>query len=600
MISTPMGVLGALFLLASVIATPYKELLTLRPLQRNKLLGLFEFNVESQPSKMIYYNQLAPAQPKAASHYMDFPHVLGPIIETSNTRELHLRFTQGWWDNQEWGLLPYHGRRSGGTGVEVWAVIEADSYETAKRDWKKLTSTLSGLFCASLNFIDETITTLPQYYATRQPSQQIPVTKSDHELYYLRAVLPSEPICTENLTPFLKLLPTRGKAGISALLDGHKVFDSLWHSMAIDVETSCEGSDCTLLMTQSVSTVIDVLRSLRRKNEGGIPRPTPGDQLRCDESKDFNAWQCFPLGDPTEVSWTLENIFGRPIRGAAFELVRGSTSINVEADPENWQVSVVDAHDNELEAAATEKGVSFALESPIAYDVRFASTDSSKVLTTEQPPVTVTRSLTGYSQDRGGLRTHFSNPSSVAAKFIYFEFLPWYMRLHLNSLRVAIEDETGEHYLSSQEQQQYIHSRFYRPAIDRKRPSHLELNIVLPPNLSLVLTYEFEKSLLLYSEYPPDANHGFAVEAGMVTVLDSNDEPLYELRTSSLLLTLPTPDFSMPYNVIILTCTIMSLAFGTVYNLLTKKVITEEELEVIAAQGKLAKLKQVLQKRFKK
>ena len=173
------------------------------------------------------------------------------------------------------------------------------------------------------------------------------------------------------------------------------------------------------------------------------------------------------------------------------------------------------------------------------------------------------------------------------------------MRLHLNTLKVSFQDETGTRLLSPEEEKQYIHTRFYRPAIDRKRPSHLELSIVLPPKLTLVLTYEFEKSLLLYAEYPPDANHGFAVEAGMVTVLNENDDVEYEIRTSSLLLTLPTPDFSMPYNVIILTCTIMSLAFGTVYNLLTKKVITEEELEVIAAQGKLAKLKEVLQKRFK-
>lgn len=592
-------VLWLIFLCGIGLAIPYNELLTLRPLERNKLLGLFEFNVESQPSRLIYYNDLAPAQPKAASHYMYFPHVLGPIIETSNTRELHLRFTQGWWDNEEWGKLPYNGRRSGGTGVEVWAVIEADSYKTAKQDWRKLTSTLSGLFCASLNFIDESITTIPNYHASQKPNQNVHVTNPSHDLYLLRAVLPSEPICTENLTPFLKLLPTRGKAGISTLLDGHKVFDSLWHSMSIDMNTVCEGTDCKLQMTQSVNTVIDVLRSLRRKNEGGIPKPTPGEKLRCDESKTYNVWQCFPLGDPTDVAWSLEEIFGRPILGAAFELVPGSTKINIEVDPKNWSVSVIDSKEQEVEPKSIDNGLSFDIQEPQPYDVKFSSPDSSKVLTSDSPPIKVARSLTGYSQDRGGLRTHFSNPTTSDRKFVYFEFLPWFMRLHLNTLKVSFQDESGTSLLSPEGENQYIHSRFYKPAIDRKRPSHLELSIVLPPKLTLVLTYEFETSLLLYAEYPPDANHGFAVEAGMVTVLNENDDVEYEIRTSSLLLTLPTPDFSMPYNVIILTCTIMSLAFGTVYNLLTKKVITEEELEVIAAQGKLAKLKEVLQRRFK-
>jgi len=60
------------------------------------------------------------------------------------------------------------------------------------------------------------------------------------------------------------------------------------------------------------------------------------------------------------------------------------------------------------------------------------------------------------------------------------------------------------------------------------------------------------------------------------------------MRTTSLLLYLPTPDFSMPYNVIILTCTVMSLAFGSIFNLLTKKIITEQEFEKLAANGKIS------------
>lgn len=47
----------------------------------------------------------------------------------------------------------------------------------------------------------------------------------------------------------------------------------------------------------------------------------------------------------------------------------------------------------------------------------------------------------------------------------------------------------------------------------------------------------------------------------------------------------------MPYNVIIMTCTVLSMVFGTIFNLLIKKVVTEEEFEEIAANTKLAKLK---------
>ncbi|KAF6066428.1 Gpi16 subunit, GPI transamidase component family protein [Candida albicans] len=119
----------------------------------------------------------------------------------------------------------------------------------------------------------------------------------------------------------------------------------------------------------------------------------------------------------------------------------------------------------------------------------------------------------------------------------------------------------------------------------------MELIMEVPAKSTLAISYDFDKSLLLYREYPPDANHGFDVEPAVISVFDKDSEKVYEFRTTSLLLTLPTPDFSMPYNVIIMTCTVLSMVFGTIFNLLIKKVVTEEEFEEIAANTKLAKLK---------
>lgn len=42
------------------------------------------------------------------------------------------------------------------------------------------------------------------------------------------------------------------------------------------------------------------------------------------------------------------------------------------------------------------------------------------------------------------------------------------------------------------------------------------------------------------------------------------------IYTDTLLVSLPTPDFSMPYNVITLTCTIIALFFGSIFNLLIR------------------------------
>ena len=51
----------------------------------------------------------------------------------------------------------------------------------------------------------------------------------------------------------------------------------------------------------------------------------------------------------------------------------------------------------------------------------------------------------------------------------------------------------------------------------------------------------------------------------------SREGYLVQLRTETLIITLPTPDFSMPYNVICLACTVVALAFGPLHNITTKR-----------------------------
>ncbi|EMG48238.1 GPI transamidase component, putative, partial [Candida maltosa Xu316] len=473
-------------------------------------------------------------------------------------------FTQGWWDANSWGKLPFDGTFTGGTGVEVVAVIEAPNIDAAKHNWSKLTKTLSGFFCASLNFIDDHITTYPKF-ATNEINQEKFTPEKGNKLYLLRASLPSEPVCTENLTPFLKLLPTRGKTGIASLLDGHKVFDSLWHGMSIDINTVCdEQNQCVLKLHQTVNQVVDIMRSLRKQKEGAIPKPTKGEELRCDMNKTYNSWQCFPLSDPTELKWSLNTLYGRTIKGAAYADDPEVTKITIGVNSSAWNIMLVKEREESVEAgslvAADNGHIVQFLQDPINYDFEFSTTDSSKVLPVNKPPLYASRSLTGYSLDQGGLRVAFTNPNDEPVKFVYFESTPWFMRLYLHTLKLTLKDSTGT-VSSITDQDQYIKNVYFRPAVDRKRPSHMELVIIVPPKSTLAMSYDFDKSLLLYREYPPDANHGFDVEPAVISILNAENEKTYEFRTTSLLLTLPTPDFSMPYNVIIMTCTILSLSF---------------------------------------
>lgn len=98
------------------------------------------------------------------------------------------------------------------------------------------------------------------------------------------------------------------------------------------------------------------------------------------------------------------------------------------------------------------------------------------------------------------------------------------------------------------------------------------------------------KPFLRYTEHPPDAERGWDLPPAVFVPLipnapndtsTANVADLYlklklkprRMYTPILLVDLATPDFSMPYNVIIMSCTLIALIFGSVFNLLTRKFV---------------------------
>lgn len=93
----------------------YHERLLLRPLPQSNLLA--SFNFRSNESSVAYQQQ----------NFRLFPRSLGQILQYAHTKELHLRFSVGRWDAENWGQRPWYGAREGSNGVELWAWIEADT-----------------------------------------------------------------------------------------------------------------------------------------------------------------------------------------------------------------------------------------------------------------------------------------------------------------------------------------------------------------------------------------------------------------------------------------------------------------------------------------
>ncbi|KAE8151389.1 GPI transamidase component PIG-T [Aspergillus avenaceus] len=560
----------------------YHERLVLQPLPQSSLLASFNFRSNTSRDSFDERN------------YHHFPRALGQILQHTHTEELHLRFTTGRWDAESWGSRPWDGIKEGNTGVELWAWIDAANDEEAFARWLALTQSLSGLFCASMNFIDSTRTTRPVASFSLSGDHS-----ASNNLHLLHGTLPGEVVCTENLTPFLKLLPCKGKAGVASLLDGHKLFDASWQSMSIDVRPICSQPDkCVVQIEQTVDIVLDIERS-KRPRDNPIPRPVPNDQLTCDTTKQYHSDDtCYPLEKTADGGWSLNEIFGRTVSGVC--------PLGVSQSPEETICLRVP---NERGVAISDGAVEirqpdgfsrcYTLQPSSSFDLVMPEQEATTSIPLDEPVLRAERTIVGHGVERGGMRIIFDNPSNTgAADFIYFETLPWFLRPYIHTLQATI---TGRDGIRRQvPASQIIKETFYRPAIDRERGTQLELACSVPAASTVTLTYDFEKAILRYTEYPPDANRGFNV-APAVIKLGADEHPIY-IRTTSLLLPLPTPDFSMPYNVIILTSTVIALAFGSIFNLLVRRFVSVEEAAVLNSQtlkGRLAGKVVLLRDRIK-
>ena len=273
-------------------------------------------------------------------------------------------------------------------------------------------------------------------------------------------------------------------------------------------------------------------------------------------------------------SWSLSEIFGRPMKGSCL-------ATNIDGEPtESVCINVPSKHQIHTSQGSIERKDTsetlrcYVLPSSEPFEMILPQQEGQAAVSRLTPRLFASRSFTGHGQERGGVQTILNNPSKDAPiSFVYFESLPWFMKPYLHTLKARIINSP------TTSNDDIITSIYYRPALDRQRGTQLELQITVPPASTVRLTYDFEKAILRYTEYPPDANRGFDVAPAVIRVLSNGSAEAVYLRTTSLLLSLPTPDFSMPYNVIILTSTVIALAFGSIYNLLVRRFVGADEVE---------------------
>ncbi|KAI9230036.1 MAG: Gpi16 subunit GPI transamidase component [Piptocephalis tieghemiana] len=489
----------------------FSEHLRLSPLPHQHLLAHFNFTTRVP---------LAQEDTPYGHHYHIFPRAIGDIVQEYQAEELHFTLGRGNWDHQRWGYPPVE---SVGSGADLWAYLtpQASSPPEMQTRWGRLTGAMAGLFCASLNFMDSTATASP---ALSFP----PLGRVSSRAHLMRSSLAHESLCTENLTPFIKQLPCRDQAGISLLLSPHTILSSTFHVISIHNKRERPCLSPYLEVTQLVTTVL--------KSSG-----KNGDQGPLD----------------------LASSFGEALPQGSCPIAFDSMVQVVDSQGAQRDMSLITPEISEVQKGWDE------VTSILSTDPIFSSPSSPF---SSPVSIRVSRRLAGTGQEGGKfiitiVNTHLSE--SVSAT--YLDVIPWYLRPYLSTLTATMNGHPSPGIIQAQR---------YQTARDRERPSIIELILQLPPNSILTLSLDVDRAMLKYSEHPPDANRGFDLPPAILTLHHRPDQGSSEeghgpwrLYTSPLLVSLPTPDFSMPYNVITLTCTTVALFFGSMFNLLTRQLV---------------------------
>lgn len=173
-----------------------------------------------------------PLLSKTENHFDLFPAEIAKLITDKRVQELRFSLTKNGWKTKQWGY-PFRDA-SPGFEINVWF---GESTLRPDKNFNEITNYLSGKFCASISSVDRTVSVSPRHLLQPQFGQKLRNLTNQSLNYY--ASLPHETVCTENLTPWKKLLPCYSKAGLSSLLNSVFIMNSNYFSISVDLEQFC-------------------------------------------------------------------------------------------------------------------------------------------------------------------------------------------------------------------------------------------------------------------------------------------------------------------------------------------------------------------------
>ena len=475
------------------------------------------------------FTQTAPAD---ARHHAVMSKPLASVLARSGAHELELSFARGRWNARRWGASPVVAKP---VGAEVWGTFPNNAGDDVAEAWTNATTMLGGIFCASLSALGaSTEVTAPALAFHPWNGDAEAFTNVHAEVKH--ATLPHEAVCVENLAPWLKQLPCRDRSGLGkALKSAYEVFGA--NHLTFGAKLS-QDSD-TIRVEQTLMMVL----------------PAAGDGFQ-----------------------------------SILDLVNVAAVESCVVADESY-VHVRDAH--ALKTFDLTKG-------------QAAVRPDSLPSVSQSPTMFVERFLTGTGNEFGGIVIDIERAGihetrlPPCTRVRLFQSLPWFVKLYMHTLVIELDGKPV-----SRNRDDIIEGMKFIPAEDRVRSSVLEMQLMMKSTAStLRIRVDFDKGFLRAHEFPPDANHGFDLPPAQLAVYPGGlwepvtadvhtpliaklqASPLEIVYMNSLLILLPTPDFSMTFNVAALTGSVLSIIVVSIMRVLTHRPVWKDYIKQKQAQRK--------------
>lgn len=530
----------------------YSESLLLAALPNGDIVSMFNFTT-------IFQQQNLTVDEKGFSGSVYIPWLFRHLFEQYDVEKFHLSMSQGFWRTNLWGNQHLGTETPSGTELFVEFTEKANNLP---EKWFALVNIINGLFCTSI------LGMFPQYSA--QPKLPIRREIIDHNFnnsYKWYGALGGESVCTENLKSWKKLLPCK-QSGLVMLMEPTALLSARYHSITVKAQKMVNANgDLRWDFAFLAKTVHDAER----------------------------------LVSEYKVL-TLESLFQRKLNRKC-PVASQSKIIVVKSDALST-VSLAQQQTLPLPIIKNEKFIfdlnqwdeKNVLEIDFQLKLDFHQFAGSK-------SIGLHTFVESINQIEGRISTQIANPFSwpiVGAKFM--QMIPWQLRTFLHTLNFVCFPTTTTILTKKINKVPFSKDNSaFTLALDGKRPLLIELLIELPANATCKMQIDYQAAFLKITDFPPDANSGISIPGTVLTIplaenvhlmanlvqdgllpfpiADPSDIVSMRVYGEPLLVLLPVPDFSMPFNVICLVCTAIAIYYGNVFALSTKlmKLVPKQE-----------------------